>query len=76
MPKIYLSKEQKEYDHFSDFVRRQLRIQKKKRSDLATELGLPVSSLTQRMNGNTEWKLAEAIATLYFLDCEYTFGED
>ena len=76
MPKIYLSKEQKESQHFCDFVRRELRVQKKKRSDLADELGLPLSSVTQRINGNARWTLTEIITTLYFLGTSYEFGEN
>jgi hypothetical protein len=75
MPKVFITKEQREYDRFSDFVRRQLRLQKKKKIDLAAELNLPVCCVTQRINGNTRWTLGEVIATLYFLDCEYTLGE-
>lgn len=76
MPKIYLSKTERESQHFCDFVRRQLRVQKKKRSDLADELGLPLSSVTQRINGNARWTLTEIITTLYFLNTSYEFGDN
>ena len=76
MPKIYLSKEERDCQHFCDFVRRELRVQKKKRSDLADELGLPLSSVTQRINGNARWNLSEIITTLYFLNTSYEFGDN
>lgn len=74
MPRVYLTTEQRECDRFSDFVRRELRKQKKSYEDLGTELNLAKSGISQRINGVTRWTLPEMIQTVMFLDTEWTIG--
>jgi len=74
MPKVYLTTEERECNRFSDYVRRELRNQKKTHSDLASELHLTQSTVTQKINGKIVWTLPEMITTLMFLGEEYTIG--
>ena len=74
MPRTYLTTEQRECDRFSDFVRRELRKQKKSYEDLGSELNLAKSGIAQRINGVTRWTLPEIIQTVDFLGTAYTFG--
>jgi hypothetical protein len=76
MPKVYLSKEEKENCRFCDFVRGELHRQDKLFSDLAYELNLPTPSVTNRINGKARWTLPEIVATLSYLGKSYEFGED
>ena len=75
MPKVFLSSEEREINHFTDFVRGELRRQSKTHKDLARELGLSRVSTTNKINGRTAWTLSEVITTLYFLDAEYALGK-
>lgn len=74
MPKVYLSTEKRECNQFSDFVRGELKRQKKQHADLAYELNLSRASVTNKINGKISWSLQEVIQTVHFLGQEYTFG--
>lgn len=75
MPKVYLSIEERECNRFSDFIRGELKRQKKRNSDLAYELNLSPGSITQKLNGSVKWSLPEIIQALNYLDSEYVFGK-
>ena len=74
MPKVYLTKEERECRRFSDYVRGELKRQKRSHSDLAAELNITQSAVTQKINGKIVWTLPEMITTLMFLGEEYTIG--
>ena len=74
MPKVFITSEEREMNHFTDFVRGELRRQNRTHKDLARELGLSRVSTTNKINGKTAWTLYEAITTLHYLDAEYAFG--
>lgn len=76
MPKVYLSKEERETNRFNDFIRGELRRQGYRFEDLANELNLPTPSVTNRINRKSRWSLEEIIATLAFLGKSYEFGEE
>ena len=75
MPRTYLTTEQRECDRFSDFVRRELRKQKKSYEDLGSELNLAKSGIAQRINGVTRWTLPEIVSALSYLNTSFTFGD-
>lgn len=74
MPKVYLTTEERECHKFSDYVRGELKRQGKRHLDLARELHLNQSTVTQKINGKIVWTLPEIVQTLTFLDAEYTIG--
>jgi len=74
MPKVYLTTEERECNKFSDYVRGELKRQGKRHSDLAYELNLTQSTVTQKINGKIVWTLPEIISTLTYLGTEYTIG--
>lgn len=76
MPKVYITNEQKEIDHFNDRIRGELHRQGLRFEDLAYELNLPTPSVTNRINNKSRWTLPEIIATLSFLGMSYQFGEE
>lgn len=76
MPKVYVTKEERENHKFNDFIRGELHRQGLRFEDLANELCLPTPSITCRINGRSAWKLSEVISTLSFLGKSYRFGEE
>ena len=76
MPRVYVTKEEREINHFNDRIRGELRRQGLRFEDLANELSLPTPSITCRINGKSAWKLSEVISTLSFLGMSYQFGEE
>lgn len=76
MPKVFITKEEKENHRFNDFVRGELHRQGLRFEDLANELCLPTPSITNRINGRSRWTLGEVISTLSFLGRSYQFGEE
>ena len=74
MPKVFITSEQREINRFNDYVRGELRRRNLRHADLADELNLPQVSITNRLNGKTEWTLADIIKTLSFFDTGYQFG--
>ncbi len=76
MPKVYITKEERENHRFNDFIRGELHRQGLRFEDLANELCLPTPSVTCRINGRSRWSLQEIVATLSFLGKSYQFGEE
>lgn len=76
MPKVYLSKEEREVNRFNDFIRGELHRQGLRFEDLANELCLPTPSVTNRLNNRSRWTLLEIVTTLSFLGKSYQFGEE
>lgn len=76
MPRVYITKEERENHKFNDFIRGELHRQGLRFEDLAYELNLPTPSVTNRINNKSRWTLPEIIATLSFLGKSYKFGEE
>lgn len=74
MPKVFITKEQREINRFNDYVRGELRRRNLRHADLAKELDLPQVSITMRLCGKTDWSLADIVSTLAFLGTTYEFG--
>lgn len=76
MPKVFITSEQREINRFNDYVRGELRRRNLRHADLADELNLPQVSVTNRLNGKTEWTLADIVSTLSYLGTAYSFGAE
>ena len=75
MPKVKLNNRDREIRLFSDYVRGQLRREKKKQEELADFLGIPRPSLSCRLSGKSEWKLSEMADVCQFFEKPWTVGE-
>lgn len=74
MPRVYITKEDRECRRFSDFVRGELKRQNKRYKDLAECLNLSTVAVNQRINCKTRWSLPDIIQTLDFLHSTYEIG--
>ena len=74
MPRVYLTKEDRECQRFSDFVRGELKRQDKRHKDLADCLNISQVATTNKINGKTKWSLSDMIQTLDFLHSSYVIG--
>ena len=57
-------------NHFNDFIRGELRRQKKRHKDLAEYLGISTATLSQKLNNEVEWSLKQFLKV-----CEF-FGKE
>ncbi len=57
-------------NHFNDFIRGELRRQKKRQKDLAEYLGISTATLSQKLNSEVEWSLKQFLKV-----CEF-FGKE
>lgn len=57
-------------NHFNDFIRGELRRQKKRQKDLAEYLGISTATLSQKLNNEVEWSLKQFLKV-----CEF-FGKE
>lgn len=57
-------------NHFNDFIRGELRRQKKKQKDLAEYLGISTATLSQKLNSEVEWSFKQFLKV-----CEF-FGKE
>ena len=55
---------------FSDWVRGELRRQKKNQAELAYYIGTDQSGLSLRLNGKRQWSLKEYFGVLEFFDAD------
>ena len=60
---------------FNDWLRGEMRRQKKNQEELAYYIGIDRSGLSLRMNGKRAWKLKEYFDTLEFLGKKAEDGE-
>ena len=67
-----LSKTQKEYLRFNDFLRGELKRRKIKQEEAATYLNLSRMSFVKRLSGTTEWSFMEVLEVMDFLDLDIT----
>lgn len=57
-------------NHFNDFIRGELRRQRKRQKDLAEYLGISTATLSQKLNSEVEWSLKQFLKV-----CEF-FGKE
>ncbi len=57
-------------NHFNDFIRGELRRQKKRQKDLAEYLGISTATLSQKLNSEVEWSFKQFLKV-----CEF-FGKE
>ena len=57
-------------NHFNDFIRGELRRQKKRQKDLAEYLGISTATLSQKLNNEVEWSFKQFLKV-----CEF-FGKE
>ena len=75
MPRVNLNNRDREQQLFSDFVRGQLRRERKRQEDLSEFLGIPQSGLSRRMDGQIPWRLEEIADICSFFEKPWTVGE-
>lgn len=73
MPRTTLDHVSTSYRRYKDWVRGELREQKKTQKELAEYLGISEVSMSQRMNGAVEWTLKDFLKTMEFLGQELPF---
>lgn len=57
-------------NHFNDYIRGELRRQKKRQKDLAEYLGISTATLSQKLNNEVEWSFKQFLKV-----CEF-FGKE
>lgn len=72
MPRVNLDKPTTEYRQFVDWIRGELRRQKKTQVQLADYLRISPVSMSQRMNGAIEWPFREVLEVLEFFGASFT----
>ena len=72
MPKLRATPEEIALRKFNGFVLEGLKRKKLRQADLAKILGIPRESVTNWLNGHTDWKLREVIAICIFFEEDYT----
>lgn len=68
MPRVTLDKPSTSYRRFNDWLRGELRRQKKNQTDLANYLGLDQCGISKRMGGQVAWGFKEVLNAVEFLD--------
>ena len=68
MPRVKLDKPSTSYRRFNDWLRGELRRQKKNQTDLANYLGLDQGGISKRMGGQVAWGFNEVLNAVEFLD--------
>ena len=71
MPRVTLDPAERDINRFSDWVRGELRRQKKTQRGLATELECTPGLISQKLSGQTAWTLRE-----YFTICRFLGGRE
>ena len=67
MPRVTLDPAERDITRFSDWVRGELRRQKKKQTDLADAMGITQGTLSLKMAGKTTWTLADYYRAVRYL---------
>ena len=75
MPRVSLNNRDREIRLFSDYVRGQLRREKKRQQDLADYIGIPQPGLSRRLDGTIPWRLDEMADVCSFFEKPWTVGE-
>lgn len=70
MPKVTLDPIERELNRFSDWVRGELRRQKKTQRELAAVLGCSPGNISQKLSGEVAWTLREYFTVRRFLSRE------
>ena len=63
----------KKYNRLNDFIRGEMSRQHYSQEDIAYRLNLPRVSISNRLNGKSEWTAREIIDLMEFLGCEEVF---
>ena len=63
----------KKYNRLNDFIRGEMNRQHYSQEDIAYRLNLPRVSISNRLNGKSEWTAREIIDLMEFLGCEEVF---
>ena len=72
MPRTTLDKPTTSYRRFNDWVRGELRRQKKSQTDLARYIGIDQCGISKRLSGSTSWGFMEALNAVEYLGGELT----
>ena len=67
MPAVTLDPVQRDINRFADWVRGELRRQRKRQSDLAREIGITQAALSMKLAGKCTWTLEDYYRTVRFL---------
>lgn len=70
MPRTKVDTIRNTINHFNDFIRGELRRQKKRQKDLAEYLGISTATLSQKLNSEVEWSFKQFLKV-----CEF-FGKE
>lgn len=71
MPRGFVDRPTREYRQFVDWLRGELKRQKKTQTALARYMNLDPVSITQRMNGTVQWSFPDVLKALDFLGCDF-----
>lgn len=71
MSRGFIDRPTREYREFVDWLRGELKRQKKTQIELAAFMGKDPVSITQRMNGTVQWSYLDVLEALDFLGCDF-----
>lgn len=71
MPRTNVNRVKTKYRRFNDWLRGELKEQRKTQNELADYLNIEQSTLSKRMNGLIEWPFRDVLEVLEFFNASF-----